>query len=86
MKRVYEAPILEIELYELDTNIANNCGVTVEMGPEGPEAEKVCEDYYEITGEQMPASTTWSRRPNIDFWTERSCDCYYSASGKFFTS
>lgn len=86
MKRVYEAPILEIELYELDTNIASNCSQTVTMGPEGPEAEAVCKDYYDKAEEPYPESATWSRAHNIDFWTERNCDCYYSSSGSFFTS
>lgn len=86
MKKVYEAPSLEIELYELDASIASNCSTVVEMGPAGPGAEKVCKDYYDITGEPYPESATWSLRHNVDFWTEKSCDCYYSASGAFFTS
>lgn len=87
MKRVYEAPIMEIELYELDTNIASNCGDVVNMGPEGPGAEDVCKDYYDKAEEPYPESATWSRAAhNIDFWTEESCSCYYSASGTFFTS
>ena len=86
MKKVYEAPSLEIELYELDTSIASNCSAVVTMGPEGPGAVAVCQDYYEITGERKPDSATWSLRHNVDFWTEANCDCYYSASGAFFTS
>ena len=86
MKKVYEAPSLEIELYELDTSIASNCSTVVTMGPEGPGAEKVCDDYYEKSGEPYPASANYSLRHNVDFWTEASCDCYYSASGAFFTS
>ena len=87
MKKVYEVPTLEIELYELDANIASNCSTTVEMGPEGPGAEKVCKDYYDETGEPYPNSTNWSlRQKNINFRTGDSCDCYTSASGTFFTS
>ena len=84
MKKVYEAPSLEIELYELDTSIASNCSTVVTMGPEGPGAEKVCQDYYDETGELYPDSATLSLRHNVDFWN--NCDCYYSASGTFFTS
>lgn len=86
MKKIYEAPALEIETYQLDASIASNCGTVVQMGPAGPGAVAVCDDYYEITGEEMPASANWSLRHNIDFWTELTCDCYYSASGTFFTS
>ena len=87
MKKVYEVPTLEIELYELDANIGNNCSTTVDMGPEGPGAEAVCKDYYDTAGEPYPDSAPWSlRQKNIDFWTEASCDCYTSASGSFFTS
>lgn len=86
MKKVYEAPSLEIELYELDTSIASNCSTVVDMGPEGPGAEKVCKDYYDKAEEPYPDSASWSLRHNVDFWTEANCDCYYSASGAFFTS
>lgn len=84
MKKVYEAPSLEIELYELDTSIASNCGTVVDMGPEGPGAVAVCKDYYDKAEEAYPDSTTWSLPHNVDFWN--NCDCYYSASGTFFTS
>lgn len=86
MKKVYEAPSLEIELYELDTSIASNCATVVDMGPDGPGAVAVCQDYYDKTGERYPEPTPWSLQHNVDFWTEKSCDCYYSASGAFFTS
>lgn len=86
MKKVYEAPTLEIELYELDASIASQCGTVVDMGPEGEDALKVCQDYYDKAQEPYPASANWSLPHNIDFWTEKSCSCYYSASGTFFTS
>lgn len=86
MKKIYEAPDLEIETYELDVSIASNCNTVVQMGPEGPDAEKVCQDYYDIAGEPYPDTALWSLRHNVDFWTEAACDCYYSASGTYFTS
>lgn len=86
MKKIYEAPALEIETYQLDASIASNCGTVVKMGPEGPGAVEVCQDYYDKAGEPYPDNSTWSLRHNIDFWTELTCDCYYSASGTFFTS
>lgn len=84
MKKVYHAPELEIEVYQLNASIASNCHNVVNMGPEAMDAEEVCDDYYAISGETMPARR--SRPHNIDFWTENTCDCYYSAGGTFFTS
>lgn len=86
MKKVYVAPALEVEFYELDASIASNCALVVKMGPEGPGAIEVCEDYYQKTGEERGISTT-SLPYNVQFWSEESCDCYYSAGGKgCFTS
>ena len=34
MKKVYEAPEVEIELYELNASIASHCGIVVSNGPE----------------------------------------------------
>lgn len=83
MKKVYEAPTLEIEIYELDASIASNCKTVVTMGPEASDAQKVCDDYYEKSGE--PRTMTAAKAAyNIEFW--ESCDCYYSANGTFFTS
>lgn len=84
MKKAYHAPELEIEVYQLNASIASNCNIVVNMGPEALDAELVCQDYYEIAGETMP--TARSRAHNIDFWTDNTCDCYYSAGGVFFTS
>lgn len=82
MKLKYEKPLLEIENYELDSSIASNCSLVVNSGPKHPEHDP-CSEYYEIIGMPMPA-TTYSSRYNIDFYDD--CDCYYSASGYFFTS
>lgn len=80
MKKVYSKPNVEIENYELNSNIASNCSLVVEMGPEGPGAIRVCDDYYEKTGEERGIATQ-SLPYNVQFWTEESCDCYYSAGG-----
>lgn len=80
MKKIYEKPSVEIEMYELSSNIASNCSLVVEMGPEGPGAIKVCDDYYEKAGEEKPNSRSLLSLPyNVQFWSEESCDCYYSA-------
>lgn len=86
MKRVYEAPVLEIEIYQLDANIAQNCTVVVTMGDYGGrEGEPACKDYCDIVG--LPAPSSYSSRAyNVNFW-ENTCDCYTTAGGLgFFTS
>ena len=86
MKKVYEAPALEIEVYQLDANIASNCTVVVSMGDYGGgEGERPCNDYLEMVG--LPTTTSYSLRPhNVNFW-ENTCDCYTTAGGDgFFTS
>lgn len=86
MKRVYEAPVLEIEIYQLDANIASNCAVVVTMGDYGGgEGEPACNDYLEMVG--LPTTSSYSTRAyNVTFW-ESTCDCYTTAaSAGFFTS
>lgn len=84
MKKVYKKPMIEIERYELSSNIASNCALVVNMGPAAEDAVKVCDDYYEKTGETKPAS--YSLPHNVQFWSEQTCDCYYSAGSGCFTS
>lgn len=89
MKKIYAKPYVAIEKYELSSNIASNCALVVNMGPEGTGAVRVCQDYYDKTGETPPESgiAMYSLPYNVQFWTEESCDCYYSAGGEgCFTS
>lgn len=87
MKKVYHAPELEIEVYQLNASIAQFCAIVVDMGPDGPGAIKVCKSYYEETGETPPAGVQLFSMPhNVQFWTEESCGCYYSAGDGCFTS
>lgn len=83
MKKIYKAPALEIEVYELNASIASNCAVVVTMGDYGGgEGERACDDYLAMVGK----STNYSLPHNVDFW-ESTCDCYITASGEgFFTS
>lgn len=82
MKKKYVKPMLEVENYELDASIASNCTLVVNSGPKHPEHDP-CQEYYDIIGMPMPNSVN-TNRYNIDFYDD--CDCYYSASGFFFTS
>lgn len=88
MKKVYEKPLVEIEVYTLDCSIASNCALVVNMGPEATNAIKVCDDYYEKTGESRSTNgvSAYSLPHNVQFWSEETCDCYYSAGSGCFTS
>lgn len=86
MKKVYEAPKVEIEIYELNASIASNCTVVVTMGDYGGgEGEPPCNDYLEMVG--LPTISSYSLKSyNVNFW-ENTCDCYTTAGGAgFFTS
>lgn len=87
MKKIYSKPIISVEMYELSSNIASNCALVVNMGPEGPGAVRVCKDYYDKTEETPPEGVTLYSLPhNVQFWSEETCDCYYSAGSGCFTS
>lgn len=87
MKKVYEAPVLEIEIYQLDANIASNCTVVVLMGDHGGGKDQpFCKDYGDIVGIQRVDDTANPYAYNVNFW-ETTCDCYTTAEGDgFFTS
>lgn len=86
MKKVYSKPLIEIELYEMNANIAANCGSTVSLGPEAI-GHTVCEEFedaFEVASYGLSRST--GVRP---FYEDGSanCDCYYSSGGaSYFTS
>lgn len=83
MKKVYEAPEMEIELYELNASIASNCAVVVTMGDYGGgEGEPACNDYLNMVGKAKSVGAAY----NVNFW-KGTCDCYTTAGGPgFFTS
>ena len=85
MKKEYQKPIIEIEVYQMDAAIAVSCSFKVSLGPEAP-GKDVCakfEDAFEVTG-----VTTYASR-GTPFYSDGSvnCDCYYSSGGGgYFTS
>lgn len=84
MKKTYTKPLMEIEVYELLTDIAANCGEKVSLGPEAP-GKTVCsefEDAFEVFSFR-------ARSGGTPFYQDGSanCDCYYSSGGgNYFTS
>ena len=85
MKKAYVAPSLEIELYQLDANIAGNCTEVVNMGGPGSSNpdEPFCKEYGDIVGISLMSAPVY----NVNFW-ESTCDCYTTAQAEFgfFTS
>lgn len=83
MKKVYKAPELEIEVYELSSNIAANCFYVINSGPEvGTQA--ACSDYEDMMNTKSRAVMRGGS--NITFYEEMGCDCYTTVDGYFFTS
>lgn len=80
MKKVYVAPTVEIERYELDANIASNCSIVVSNGPAVGNHE-LCDDYDDpFAMSAQSAVSTYSVVYNVQFYEDTNCDCYYSAS------
>ena len=86
MKKVYSKPVVEIEVYEMNTNIASNCGFEVSFGPEAP-GKTTCDkfkDAFEVASLYNMRSTA-----NTPFYEDgaANCDCYYTSGAMgYFTS
>lgn len=84
MKKAYIAPSLEVEQYQLDANIAQNCAYVVNMGGPGGDlskGEEFCKDYADLVGLPFPDNKMASTFAyNVNFW-EHTCDCYTTAGG-----
>lgn len=85
MKKIYVKPAIEIELYELDSNIASNCVTIRDFGPGNPiTGDGVC-DGFPSWGLMSTMSTNTSFYQPGDAYA--TCDCYYTAGGEsYFTS
>lgn len=86
MKKVYSKPVVEIEVYEMNTDIASNCGERVSFGPEAP-GKTTCDEFkdaFEVFSLYDMRSTGGT--PFYDDGAA-NCDCYYSSGGGlYFTS
>lgn len=72
MKKVYKAPKVVIEMYELDANIASNCSIVVSNGPAMGKHEQ-CANYKDPF-EDLSVATYRVR--NVNFYEDTNCDCY----------
>lgn len=74
MKKKYEAPTLETEIFELSECIASHCGIVVSNGPAVAGHEQ-CDDYKDPFAAASGASA-YSRPHNVQFYDDTNCDCY----------
>ena len=80
MKKKYETPLLETEIFELNENIAQNCKNVVSNGPEEG-THKLCEDYT------SPFSLRKEAVYDVNFYEDTNCDCYTTGDdGQYWTS
>lgn len=87
MKKVYSKPSIEIEVYELNADIASNCGKTVSFGPEAP-GKITCEEFKDAFEVEVFSIAPRSAG-GTPFYDDgaANCDCYYSSGGGlYFTS
>ncbi len=80
-KKVYTRPLVEIEVYELNTSIAANCVSKVSFGPEAP-GKEVCGEFGDVFEVALYTS-------GKSFYSDGTaeCDCYYTSGGQgYFTS
>lgn len=99
MRKVYSKPVIEVENYTLDQNIAGACsdagGIVVNLGP-GDYKNYVC-DFFKDPDTGGGDFDEFSLRPGISTMSTGSsfyngtngpvCDCYYSSGGEgYFTS
>lgn len=85
MKKVYSKPLMEIEVYELNANIAANCGSTVTLGPEAA-GHVICEEFENAFDVASYSLRSVGGTPFYDDGSA-NCDCYYTSGGVgYFTS
>lgn len=86
MKKTYSKPVVVIEVYEMNTDIAANCGQVLTLGPEAP-GYMICDEFKGAFGDDDDFATFSLR--NTPFYEDgaANCDCYYTSGGKgYFTS
>lgn len=84
MKKVYHAPELEIEVYQLDARIANNCSFKVTFGPGLVDGDGKISDMCDEFGDSWAVAFAST---DTSFYEEgTACTCYYSAGGEGYFS
>lgn len=81
MKKEYEAPILDVEVFQLNQSIALNCTEEATFSPETTDANgNVCDEWI------VPEN--YSRRAYSvnNAMTNSECDCYNNHNSTTFSS
>lgn len=86
MKKAYVKPVLELEMYTLNADIAGNCGNKVTLGPgivqSNGQIQSICDEFNDPWAMALSVDTSF-----YDENTGSACTCYYSAGGEgYFTS
>lgn len=90
MRKTYMKPVIEIEAYQLNASIAQNCGIVISLGPEAGD-KKICDEFkdaFEVFT-VIPGVGIQTTGGGTPFYSDGSanCDCYYSSGGSlYFTS
>lgn len=86
MKRAYEKPVLAIESFELNANIAVGCTTVVTFGPGGVPGEDPCAEFPQYPDVPMRNYPHIPPGGHPNFY-EANCDCYITAGNStYFTS
>lgn len=79
MKKAYEAPTLDVELFQLNQSIAKNCDPDMILNT-GPEEQ--CTDWLDLITVRSQIGTF-----SINNFAQNSeCDCYTTAINGMFSS
>ena len=81
MRKVYEKPVIEVELYQLSQSIATACATVVSLGPGGTYGNttyEVCSEYEVDTGSRSSASAASTEVYEGTFYNSDICSCYHS--------
>ena len=76
MKKTYEKPKVEVELFSLSQNIAA-CSEKVLFGPKGE--DKACGTFFPPTDPFALENSVQSNARVQPFYDNDSCKCYYTA-------
>lgn len=77
MKKVYEAPQLEVEEYALSASVAgSSCTVRLNMGPGSIGNQPACSDFRTWDTSINKNVPTDTEDPNYGLFYKDICDCY----------
>lgn len=86
MKKEYQKPVIEFEVYSMDEAIAANCTDKVGFGP-GDYTNYVCDGFEKDDFEVALYSLRSSGTSFYNGENGPACSCYYSSGGEgYFTS